>query len=132
MLFRQEPATQQTMKRTWIKAITNESFSKPMMPETKKHKTSSDITEKPSLVQESVVVQLPPAKETQRGERHKGNDMEENKSTAPSVDEGVAQILNSSDKENNSLQNESESLKEQVNHMLGKSRVFGTEFCLSW
>lgn len=115
-MFRQDSTAQQTMKRTWTKTITNETFSKPVMPETKKHKASSNVAEKaPVLVQESMIIQLP-ATETQIGENHKANDEEETNSTTPPIDEEVTQILNSSDKENN-LHNENESLRKQVNYM---------------
>ena len=113
-MCRQEPATQQAVKRTWTKAaITNECFSKPPMPETKKHKASSDVTEKPpSLVQESTVI-LPPARTTQTEKNHDIKDTVETKSTAPPTDKEVTLILNTSDKENKSLDDKNE-LSKQV------------------
>ena len=108
---RQEPATQlQTaVKRTWTKAaITNESLLRPPMPETKRHKASSDVTEKPpSLVQESTVI-LPPVRTTQS----------QNTETTPPIDTEVTQILNTSDKENKSQDDKNELSSEQVHEFL--------------
>ena len=85
------------------------------MPETKKHKASSDVTEKPpSLVQESTVV-LPPVRTTQMVE---SQNTEETKITTPPIDKEVTQILNTSDKENKSLDDKNESLSGQVHEIL--------------
>lgn len=112
-MHRQEPAGQQAMKRSWTKTITNESFSKTPMPETKKHKASSNVIEAPpSLVQESMVI--PPPAKTQTEGNHKAKDKEETKSTSPPIDREVTQILNTSDKENKSLDNENELSRQQV------------------
>ena len=119
-MYRQE-ATQQMVKRTWTKAaITNESFSKPPMPETKKRKASSDVTGKPpSLVQESTVI-LPPARTSQTEKNHDGKDTEETKNTTPPTDKEVTQIRNTSDKENKSVDNKNELLSEQVHKIFVK------------
>ena len=103
-MFRKEPATQQTIKRTWAKAaITSENFSKPPMPETKKHKASSDIAEGPPLLQESAVIPTssPAAKTT---ETERVDDMEEISSTSSNKE--VTSIQSTSDKENESLDDE--------------------------
>lgn len=113
--YRQEPtAAQQTMKRTWTTAaITNESFSKPPTPETKKHKASNDVTEPSSHVQQQPMVIPSPAisDNTQTEENHRGKDKNGPASTTPPVDK---QTLNTSDKENKSLDDENESSSKQV------------------
>ena len=116
-VHRQEPTTQQTVKRTWTKAsITNESSLKPPMPETKKHKVSSDITEEvpPSLVQESMVMPPPPVRATQTEDNNAVKVREGTQNTTQLTDKEVTQILNTSDKENESLDIKNKLSSEQV------------------
>ena len=112
---RHDPPAQQTMKRTWTKAITNESFSMPLMSEAKKRKASSDVTA-PHLVQESMIIPSPAKTDKIQTEQdHRANDKDVSKSISPPpVDKEVTQILNNSDKENKSLENEKAPLSKQV------------------
>lgn len=117
---RQEPATQLQMavKRTWTKAaIANENLLRPPMPETKKHKASSDdVTEKPpSLVQESTVIL--PSVRTQTVESQNAKNTEETIITTSPIDEEVTKTLNTSDKENKSLDDKNKLLSEEVHEI---------------
>ena len=115
---------QQATKRTWTKVITNENFSKASMPETKKHKTSSNVTEgpTPSVIQpESVVVPAPSPATVQAEEKQKTKDKQETTITTSVIDKEVAQKLDTSDKENKSLGTENEISNEQVNYIFIES-----------
>lgn len=105
-MCRRESDVHQTMKRTWKNATNNES-SKPSMPKTKKHKTSSDIISQPlPFVQESFIMNPSPAKADQTHqmqENHKVDDKEASESVPTLMDKEVTQILNTSDKENKCL-----------------------------
>ena len=116
--YRQEPAAQQAMKRTWTKVITNENLSKAPMPDTKKHKTSSNVTEGPSssIQLESMIVPSP-AKTAQAEESNTTKDKQETTITTPLIDKEVTQTLDTSDKENKSLDTENEISNEQVNYI---------------
>ena len=75
------------------------------MPETKKHKASSDITEGPPLLQESAVMtKSPPPAAPKATATELDDDTEETAYTAS--DKEVTQLLSTSDKENESLDNE--------------------------
>ena len=115
---------QQATKRTWTKVITNENFSKASMPETKKHKTSSNVTEgpPPSVIQpESVVVPAPSPATVQAEEKQKTKDKQETTIATSVIDKEVTQKLDTSDKENKSLDTENEISNEQVNYIFIKS-----------
>jgi len=102
------------VKRSWTKAITNENFSKPLMPETKKHKASSDVTATPPM-EESMIIPSPTKTDYVQTEKtHRTNDKNEPESISPPVVKEATEILNNSDKENKSLDNEKISLSEQV------------------
>ena len=90
------------------------------MPETKKHKASSNVTEGPSssIQGESMVVPSP-AKTVEAEESNKTKDKQETTITTPPIDE-VTQILDTSDKENKSLDTENETSNEQVNYIFTK------------
>ena len=110
---RQEPR-HQAIKRTWTKVINTESFNQPSMPDTKKHKKTVNVAKEKIPPAGTPEINLVVAhKETKQPEETETDEEKLNSSVKP-VKPTEELELNTSDKENVSIDQQQEEVKQQV------------------